>query len=167
MSHAMIQELTHHQYLRVQLEAEFPDADEETLLDTLEGMTNLAEMLAEVLRSCLADQDLASALRTRIGDMQERLSRFEERALKKRGLVTSVMEEAGLKRIMEPDLTVSLRPSRPPLMIIDEAAIPRDFLKSQPDKLDRLGLIAALRDGRDIPGAVLGNPPMTISVRTK
>ncbi len=167
MNAQLVSELAHHQYLRAQLEAEFPDADEETLLDTLEGMTNLTEMLAEVLRSCLADQDLASALRTRMGDMQERLTRFEERARKKRELVTSVMEQADLKKIAESDLTVSLRPSRPPLMIIDEAAIPRDFLKPQPDKLDRLGLIAALRDGRDIPGAVLGNPPMTISVRTK
>ncbi len=167
MSHAMTQELTHHQHLRKQLEAEFPEADEETLLDTLEGMTNLAEMLAEVLRSCLADQDLAAAIRARIGDMQERLSRFEERARKKRELVTSVMEQADLRKIMETDLTVSLRPSRPPLMIIDEAAIPRDFLKPQADKLDRMGLIAALRDGRVVPGAVLGNPPMTISVRTK
>ncbi len=42
-----------------------------------------------------------------------------------------------------------------------------EYLGNQPDKLDRLRLIAALRDGRDIPGAVLGNPPMTISVRTK
>ncbi len=167
MSHAVIQELTHYQYLRVQLKAEFPDADEETLFDTLEGMTNLAEMLAGVLRSCLADQDLAAALRTRMADMKERLSRFEERARKKRELVTTVMEQADLKKITESDFTASLRPSRPPLVIIDEAAIPRDFLKSQPDKLDRLGLIAALRDGRDVPGAVLGNPPMTISVRTK
>ena len=167
MSQQIFAELSHHNVLRQRLEAEFPEVDEESLFDTLEGMTNLAEMLAEVLRSCLADQDLASALRARIGDLQERLSRFDERARKKRELVTTVMEEAGMKRIMEPDLTVSLRPSRPPLMIIDEAAIPRDFLKPQPDKLDRLGLIAALRDGRDIPGAVLGNPPMTISVRTK
>ncbi len=55
-------EVTHHQYLRERLEATFPDADEETLRDTLEGMTNLTEMLAEVLRSCLEDQSLASAM---------------------------------------------------------------------------------------------------------
>ena len=167
MSHPILQQLSYHQHLRAQLEADFPEADEETLLDTLEGMTNLAEMLAEVLRSCLADQGLASALKGRIADMQARLSRFEERARKKRELVTSVMEQADLKKITESDFTVSLRPSPPPLMIIDETAIPRDFLKPQPDKLDRQGLISALRDGRDIPGAVLGNPPMTISVRTK
>ena len=167
MSQPLLQQLSHHQYLRQRLEATFPDADEETLRDTLEGMTNLTEMLAEVLRSCLEDQSLASALRSRVSDMQERCARFDERARKKRELVTSVMEQAALKKLVEPDFTVSLRPSRPPLMIIDEAAIPGDYWKPQPAKLDRMGLISVLGAGRDIAGAVLGNPPMTISVRTK
>ncbi len=52
-------------------------------------------------------------------------------------------------------------------MILDEAAIPGDYWKPQPAKLDRMGLISALSNGRDIAGAVLGNPPMTISVTTK
>ena len=41
-----------------------------------------------------------------MGDMQERLSRFEEWARKKSELLTSVMEHAGLKRLVEPDFTV-------------------------------------------------------------
>ncbi len=60
-----------------------------------------------------------------------------------------------------------LRPTRPPLAVIDEEAVPEEFWKPQPPKLDRQGLISALTAGRDIPGAILGNPPMTISVRTK
>ncbi len=136
-------------------------------MDTLEGMTSLTDSLAELLRSSQEDQSLASALRSRMADMQERCSRFEERARKKRGLLCTVMEEADLKKLVEPDFTVSLRPTRAPLMIIDEEAIPGDFWKRQPAKLDRQGLISALGAGRDIPGAVLGNPPMTISVRTK
>ncbi len=36
------------------------------------------------------------------------------------------MEEADLKKLMEPDFTVSLRPARAPLMIIDEAGIDED-----------------------------------------
>ena len=167
MIQPLFQQLSYHQFLRSRLEAEFLDAEEDTLRDTLEGMTNLSEMLAEVLRSCLEDQSLATALRSRIGEMQERLGRFEERARKKRDLVTSVMEQANLRKILAPDFTVSLRPSRPPLMIIDEEAIPGDYWKPQPAKLDRQGLIGALSAGRNIPGAVLGNPPMTISVRTK
>ncbi len=166
-SSPLSRELTHHQYLRERLEADFPDADEECLHDTLEGLTNLTDMLAEVLRSCLEDQSLASALKARMADMQDLLSRFEERARKKRELVCTVMEEAELKKLMEPDFTVSLRPSRAPLMIIDEEAIPGDYWKPQPAQLDRMGLISALSNGRDIAGAVLGNPPMTISVRTK
>ncbi len=160
-------ELTHHQFLRERLAADFPDADEECLRDTLEGLTNLTDILAEVLRSALDDQALVSALRSRMGDMQIRLSRIEERARKKRELVTSAMERADLKKLTEPDLTVSLRPSRAPLVVTDEEVIPGDFWRPQPAKLDRQGLIAALTSGRSIPGALLGNPPMTISVRTK
>jgi hypothetical protein len=167
MPQPLRQDLTHHRYLRERLEEEFPDADEVTLRDTLEGLTSLTDSLAELLRSSLEDQSLASALRGRISDMQERCARFEDRARKKRELVCTVMEEAEIKKLTEPDFTVSLRPSRAPLMIIDEEAIPGDYWKPQPAKLDRMGLIAALSNGRDIPGAVMGNPPMTISVRTK
>ncbi len=167
MPQPVIHQLTHHRYLRERLEAAFPDADEETLMDTLEGMTSLTDSLAELLRSSQEDQSLASALRGRMSDMQERCGRFEERARKKRELVCTVMEEAELKKLTEPDFTVSLRPARAPLMIIDEDAIPGDYWKPQPAKLDRMGLISALSNGRDIAGAVLGNPPLTISVRTK
>ncbi len=167
MSHSILRQLSNRQYLRERLEAAFPDADEETLMDTLEGMTSLTDSLAELLRSSQEDQSLASALRSRMSDMQERCARFDERARKKRELVCTVMEEADLKKLVEPDFTVSLRPSRAPLTIIDEAAIPGDYWKPQPAKLDRMGLISALSNGRDIAGAVLGNPPMTISVRTK
>ncbi len=167
MTHPIHHELTHHQYFRERLEAAFPDADEDTLRDTLEGMTNLTEKLGEVLRSCLEDQSFASALRSRMADMQERLSRFEERARKKRELVTSTMERADIRKITEADFTVSLRPTSPPLVLVDENEIPEDFWKPQPAKLDRQGLIAALKAGRDVPGATLGNTALTISVRTK
>ncbi len=167
MNQALTRELTHHQYLRERLAADFPDADEECLRDTLEGLTNLTDMLAEVLRSALEDQAFGSALRSRIGDMHARLARIEERARKKRDLVCSVMERADVRKLTEPDLTVSLRPSRAPLVVTDEEVIPEGYWKTQGPKLDRQGLIAALSAGRDVPGALLGNAPMTISVRTK
>jgi len=167
MTHPVVNDLTHHRYLRERREAAFPDADEETLMDTLDGMTSLTDSLAELLRSSLEDQTFETALRGRMSDMQERCGRFEDRARKKRELVCTVMEEADLKKLTEPDFTVSLRPARAPLMIIDEEAIPGDYWKPQPAKLDRMGLISALTNGRDIAGAVLGNPPLTISVRTK
>jgi hypothetical protein len=167
MKSALMSELSHHRILQQRLAEMFPDADDETLRDTLEGESNLPDMLAEILRSVLQDEAFVVALRGRIGDMQERAGRLSERARKKRDLVAHVMADAELKKLVEPDLTVSLRPSRPPLVVVDQDIIPEDYWKPQDPKLDRQGLIAALSSGRQVPGASLGNAAMTISVRTK
>ncbi len=159
-------ELTHHQYLLEKLRADFPDADEQTLADTVDGLTNLTEMLGAVVRSQLDYQALASALRARIAAMQERLSRLESGAAKKRSLVTSVMERAHVMKLVQADFTASLRATQAPLILTDEANIPSDYWRPQPPKLDRQGLIRALKAGHTILGATLGNGGLTISVRT-
>ena len=167
MKPQLLNSLTEYHYLRERLQADFPEADEETLRDTLEGLSTLPEALAAVLRSYLDDLALAAALGIRLGDMQERLSRIERRADQKRGLVTTVMERAGIKRLAESDFTASLRAVRPSLVILDEKEIPASYWKPQPPKLDRQELALALRSGAAIAGAILGHTQMTLSVRTK
>ena len=56
---AVKRELANHSLLRDRLLAEIPDLDAETLSDTLEGITDLREMLAEVIRSALDDEALS------------------------------------------------------------------------------------------------------------
>ncbi len=163
----LLRQLAEHEHLRAQLYSQFPDADDVSLRDTLEGLSNLPEMLATILRSHLDDLALTAALRTRINDMQGRLSRLEDRAEKKRALVASVMERVDLRKLTEPDFTVSLRPTVPPLVVTAEAEIPEAYWRPQPSKLDRRALIAALTAGRTVPGATLGNGGMTIAVRTR
>ena len=53
-------EFNRFQAVRRRLLAEIPDLDAETLADTLEGITDLKEMLAEVIRSALDDEALAA-----------------------------------------------------------------------------------------------------------
>lgn len=77
------------------------------------------------------------------------------------------MENSDLQNLTEPDFTISLRRAPPPLVVVDEDAIPKDYWVPQPAKLDRQVLIADLRRGRDVPGANLGNGSTTLSVRTK
>jgi hypothetical protein len=103
----------------------------------------------------------------RIDDMQERLSRIESRAEKKRELVTSVMERADIKKLAEADFTASLRSCPPVVVVTDEGQIPESYWKPQPPKLDRQGISAALKSGAVVPGALLSNPEMVLSVRTK
>ncbi len=160
-------ELQQHQYLRDKLKQEFPEAEDDLLRDTVEGLTRLPEMLAAIVRSHLWDLTLIQALKARIGDMQERCTRIEGRSERKRALVATVMERADIKKLAEADFTASLRPTPAPLLVLDEGQIPQDYWKPQPAKLDRRGLLAALAQGQPVPGVALGNGGATLAVRTR
>src|SRR5262245_15371917 len=100
-------ELQLFQWLRRRLVEEYPSLDDETIRDTLEGSTSLHELIAEILRSALFDEALQSGLRSRLEDMKQRLTRLEQRSIKKRHLALEAMTEAGLKKLEQPDFTAS------------------------------------------------------------
>ena len=160
-------ELQRYQVVRERLVQEFPDADDETIRDTLEGITDLHEMIAAVIRSALVDEALHSGLRSRVDDMRERLSRLELRASKKRELALEAMTEAGLSKLEQPDFTASARAGSPALMVVAEDRIPEAYWLPQPPKLDRQSILGELKRGLEIPGAEMSNPKPVLSVRTK
>ena len=167
MEYKLTSAFSHYEYLRDQLAAQYPEADEETLLDTLEGITDLHEAIAAVTRARLDDLTLASALKSRINSMQERLSRIDTRIEAMKEAIVTVMDRAGIKKITDPEFTLSLRPVSPGLEVINEALIPEDFWTPQVPRLNRRDLLNTLKSGDTVPGAVLGNGGMTISVRTR
>src|SRR3974377_779048 len=73
-------------WLRQRWVDQYPDLDDETIRDTLEGMTTLHELISELIRSALFDEALQAGLRTRLEEMRTRLGRLAERGLKKRQL---------------------------------------------------------------------------------
>lgn len=167
MPDPLMQELALHEYLRTRIVECYPEVDEETLADTLEGLTSLMEKLSAIVRSQQDDNAFSKALRIRIEEMRERLKRLEIRVDKKRDLVATVMERAGIKKLNEPDFTASLRSTPRPLVVSDEEEIPGTYWRAQPPKLDRKKLTDDLKNGNAIPGACLGNGGQTISVRVK
>jgi Siphovirus Gp157 len=160
-------ELAKYRVLKERLMADFPSADEDTLRDTLEGITNLHEMIAAVIRSALVDEALGSGLRARLDDMKERQSRLEVRASKKRELALQAMNETGLTKLEQPDFTASTRAGVPALVVVSEQTIPEAYWLPQPPKLDRQALLGELKRGSIITGVELSNPKPLLMVRTK
>ena len=160
-------EVNNFQVLHARLLAEIPGIDDETLADTLEGITDLREMLAEIIRSALDDEALADGLSTRLCEMKARIERFETSAKRKRELARRAMNEANIPKLLVADFTASLRHGAPTLEVIEEAKIPAAYWKPQPPKLDRQGVLIALKAGTAIEGAVLEAPRLQLSVRTR
>ena len=156
-----------YQRLRDRLLVEFPALDSDTVADTLEGITDLRAMLAQVVRSALEQEALAAGLSTRIAEMKSRLERLETSAKRKRQLALQTMTEAQITKITEPDFTAASRSGAPTLEVSDEAKIPAVYWKPQPPKLDRQGVLAALKAGTEVEGALLAPPQPVLSVRTK
>jgi hypothetical protein len=160
-------EATKYTLLKQRLLSAFPDLDLETVHDTLEGITDLHEMIAAVVRSALVDEALVGGLRFRIDEMRQRLSRVEDSAGKKRQLALEVMSEVGLTTLKQADFTASVRSGSPSLVVTTEEIIPKSYWISQAPKLDRQALLCELKRGTAVSGAQLSNPQPILVVRTK
>lgn len=157
----------HYRAVRDRIRTDDPQIDEQTLADTVEGLTDLHEIVAAIIRSALADEALSAALRCRIADMQGRLNRFQDRASKRRQIARDVMSQLELKKITAPDFTVSIRPGTPSLMMINEEAVPSIYWRPSEPRLDRQELLSDLKEGAEIEGVTLSNPESVLSVRVR
>ena len=157
----------HYQAVRDRIRKDDPQIDEQTLADTVEGLTDLHEIVQAIIRSALNDEALATALKCRIADMQDRLARFQDRASKRRQIAKDVMVELDLKKITAPDFTVFIRPGIPALMVINEDAVPPIYWEPGEPRLRRQALASDLKQGEEVAGAALTNPEPVLSVRVR
>ena len=160
-------EAAQYRALSDQLKTDYASLDDETLADTLEGLSDLPAMIEEIIRSSLEDEAMIAGLKTRADAMAERLSRLKERHHKKRQLAAWALGAAGLAKLKAEDFTVSLSEGALRLEISDESKIPPHYLIPQPPKPDRAGITHALKQGRILEGASLvqGRPYITVSTR--
>src|SRR5271157_2870220 len=148
----------HYLAVRDRIRAEDPQIDEQTLADTVEGLTDLHEIVQAVIRSALADEALARGLKCRISDMQCRLDRLEDRASKRRQIAKDVMVELDLKKLNAPDFTASIREGMPSLIVLNEDAVPSIYWQPSEPRLKRHELACELKQGAEIEGVALSDP---------
>ncbi len=161
-----------HAELRERLKAEYGLEDGEAALeDTLQGATNLVESLARLAREVKHSEAQSKAVKDVMRDNGERAARLDRKAETLRAQIAWAMSEAGMKRIPDgvlPDLTVTMREGKPPLVIPSEELVPDEWCQrktvSTPDKQ---AIRDALEQGERLAFAHLGNSMPTLTIRTK
>lgn len=148
-------EAAHNRMLASQLLESFGDLDDDTLKDTLHGLSTFPDMIEEIVRSSLDDEVIVVGLKSRMSDMAARLERFQDRNQRKRNLACWAMGMGGLDRLNCPEFSVSYRMGGPRLEVIDDTKIPADYLAPLPPKLKRAELTTALKAGQQIEGVRL------------
>lgn len=155
----------HYRTIRDRIRAQDTSIDEQTLADTVEGLTDLHEIVMAIIRSALQDEALIKGLKCRLAELQGRLDRLDDRASKRRQIAKDVMVDLGLKRITAPDFSASIREGIPSLTVIDEDAVPSIYWQPGEPRLKRQQLANELKDGAEVPGVTLCNPEPVLSVR--
>jgi hypothetical protein len=159
--------LTGYQTLRDRLRIAEPELDDFTLNDTLDGLSDLQDIIEAIVRGALTDEAFAIGLRLRIKDMQERLSRIEARAETRRQIARDAMIEAEIPTLRRPEFTLTLRPGSPAVAVVDERLIPEPFWEAREPKLNKAGLLAELKRGVVVPGATLTSPEPVLMVKVR
>jgi hypothetical protein len=138
--------------------------DPETLLDTLEGCTNLHEAIALLLRTAKRIEAMSEGLANLINDMQIRKAEMARRAGTMRATALTIMSDHEIKKVEAPDLTASRSPAPRSVVILNEALIPERFqrIKREPNKT---AIKNALVNGDDVPGAELSNGGEQLTIR--
>src|ERR1022692_2330705 len=158
---------TTYRAIRDRIRKQDPQFDEQALADTVEGLTDLHEIVTAIIRAALSDEALVLGLKCRISDMQGRLDRLQERASKRRQIAKDVMVELDLKKLTAPDFTVSPPPGMPALVVLNEDAVPSIYWQPSEPRLNRQELAYELKQGAEIAGVTLSNPEPVLSVRVR
>lgn len=147
------------------------NADDAEIVETaIEGETNLLEAVASVIDLIDEEEIVIAGGEAWIKKIQDRVSAKKHRVEMLRASIEQAMLIVEQDKLNLPTATVFVSKRKPGLIVESEADIPSEFFKTpEPPapKLDKTALAAALKDGRDVPGARLDNGTVSLSIRRK
>lgn len=164
------------------------EADDETLLiDSIEGETQLFEIVDLILGRMTDAEVMIEGIDAIEKKLSARRVRYEQRIKSDRALIEQAMSIADLSKIERPSATLSLATRPASLTITEESDIPAQFWKPSAPTLDKKALAAAIKDRAkaldalpvdpderaaaiaalppEIPGACLSNGAPSLTVR--
>ena len=141
------------------------DLDAETLVDTLDGETELMEALCLVGESILEDQIQIDGLSAAIDKLSSRLHRFKTSTETKRNIILQAMDIAGIPTVKGPLFTISKKDTAPKNIITDESLIPSQYWKKPPPVIDKKLINEKISEGEEIEGVERSNGGLSLTIR--
>jgi len=151
------------------LEAQDPAIrdDAALFLDMLDAEGGDAvDLLRAALRASLEAEAQAAACKARAAQLAERHRRHETRAEALAAAVHQAMRELGLPRLRDAEFTASRRDGVVRVEVSDASLLPTAFVRTKQEP-DKAALLAALKAGQTIPGAILAQGDETLTVKVK
>jgi hypothetical protein len=149
------------------LKERWPDIDDTTLFDTVDGMTEFTELLSWTVRRVGEEQASSAALKQYIDELSARKAATDTRVARMKDMIAEAMETAGEKTIRLPEATLSMRAGQAKL-IVDEALIPKGFFYEYTEwRIDKTKIKDALARHEGVSGASMSNPTPILTIRRK
>lgn len=142
------------------------DDDLDLVRDMIEGETPLRSLIEWGVEQNVSDAAIVDGLAAAITRMKERKERIEQRIELRRVALLTAMQTAEIQKMETPSGTISRKAVPPSALIIEESAIPSEYFVTPEPRLDKRAVLAALKDGKDVPGAQLSNGGETVQIRT-
>lgn len=142
------------------------DLDDETLIDTLDGEADVADIADRMLAAMLDADALAAAVKAQEADLKARRSRIEARAEAFRAQLLTLLDATGAKKMERPRATISRRHGLLSVHITDETAIPSQLCKTTVTP-DKAAIKAQLLAGETVPGAEIVTGADGVTVRCR
>jgi hypothetical protein len=142
--------------------------DDPALLDTLDGLTDLGDRLAAMLRRARQKEADSKALGEMIAEMKDRKTRLDNSAESLRRASAWAAHEAEIPRLERPDFTATFTMGKRALVgdaPVDQ--LPPKFVRVKREA-DKVAIRQALEAGETVPGFNLSNSPkpiVTVRVR--
>lgn len=149
-----------------ELRALLGDADPDLIHDTLEGQTDVFEIVDWLLGKLADEEAMQEAIASRIEALAVRKQACGGRIERLRQALLSCMLAVGEKSLRRPEATVSVASRKPGIQAIDETVLPDRFFKTE-RKVNRADVGVALKDGEVVPGVTLDNGGISLTVRRK
>lgn len=135
------------------------DMDEQTIADTLEGLTGDLEVKATNVAMFVRNlESSAEAIKAAEYSMSARRKAIEARAKRIREYLQAQMMRTGINKIECPYFKLAIRDNPPAVVIDAESQIPAEFMRTPeppPPTPDKKAIAEALKAGRDVSGAHL------------